>query len=153
MNKNFIIVLTLFISCNSNIINSNNEEIVYNPEISIKKGDENINIIIHDYPVITGFQFDLSQSENLNIISLQVSGGVSEEHDFHIATSINNLRILGFSLTELAIPQLSQDSSILITLQIEYEGNGDIGLSNVIFSGENGTEIEISTNPQTINLP
>ena len=42
MNKNFIIVLTLFISCNSNIINSNNEEIIYNPEISIKKGDENI---------------------------------------------------------------------------------------------------------------
>jgi len=153
MNKNFIIVLTLFISCNSNIISSNNEEIIYNPEISIKKGDESINIIIHDYPAISGFQFDLSQSENLNIISLQGSGGVSEEYDFHIATSINNLRILGLSLTELAIPQLSQDSSILITLQIEYEGNGDISLSNVIFSGENGTEIEILTNPQTINLP
>ena len=153
MNKIFLIAFGLFLSCDTNITNPTNEDISYNPEISIKRDEENINIIIYDYPNISGFQFDLFQSENLNITSLQSLGGLSEEYNFYIATSINNLRVLGFSLTEIIIPSASQSSNILLQLDLEYEGSGELGITNVILSGENGTEIELTTSSQAIIIP
>ena len=153
MNKIFLIVFSLFLSCDTDITNTTSEDIYYNPEVSITKNKKNINIIIYDYPNISGFQFDLFQSENLNITSLESSGGLSTEYDFYIATSINNLRILGFSLTEAVIPSASQNSNILLQLDLKYEGFGELGITNVILSGENGTEIEAMTNNQTIIMP
>tara|TARA_Y100001970_G_scaffold60453_1_gene76951 strand:+ start:1056 stop:1517 length:462 start_codon:yes stop_codon:yes gene_type:complete len=152
MNNFFVLAFILFISCNKDIISSNGEQITYNSDISIEKNQESINVVIHDYPTISGFQFDLSQSENLNITSLQGVSGLSEEYEFYVATSINNLRVLAFSLTENIIPASNNHSDILIKLELSYEGFGELGLTNVILSGENGEEIEININPKTITL-
>ena len=153
MNKFFILLLILLTSCDSNIASSNIENIIHNPEISIIKEGNEIHIILFDYPNISGFQFDLSASKNLEILSLKAFSGISEAYDFHIASSLLNLRILAFSLTEDFIPHTSENSDILIKLQLEYKGSGEIGLDNVILSGENGYEIEVLTNSSTISLP
>ena len=100
------------------------------------------------------FQFDLVKNGDIDITSINASLGLAEEHDFYITASIHNLRVLGISLTEAAIPALSLGSNILITLQLEYsEGSGELGIENVILSGENGDEIETITNPATIIIP
>ena len=153
MNIFFLIIFLFLISCNTDIASSSNQEITYNPEVSIKKIEKNINVEIYDYPSISGFQFDLLQSEGLQVTSLQALGGLSEDYEFYIATSINNLRILGFSLTDITIPPLSQNSNILIQLQINYKGFGELGITDVILSGENGTEIDVDVDAQTISLP
>ena len=153
MNKFFILLLILLTSCNSDIATSNIEEIIHNPEITIIEENNEIHIILFDYPNISGFQFDLSLSENLEILSLKAFGGLSELYNFHIASSLLNLRVLSFSLTEEAIPYESENSNILIKLQIDYNGSGEVGLDNVILSGENGAEIEVLTSPNTISLP
>ena len=153
MNIFFLTIFLFLISCNTDIASSSNQEITYNPEVSIKKIEKNINVEIYDYPSISGFQFDLLQSEGLQVTSLQALGGLSEDYEFYIATSINNLRILGFSLTDITIPPLSQNSNILIQLQINYKGFGELGITDVILSGENGTEIDVDVDAQTISLP
>ena len=154
--KNIISYLALlfFLSCQSNPTNSNTEELLFNPEISITKNESDVEIIIYDYPDINGFQFDLIKNGDIDITSLEASLGLAEEYGFYITTSIQNLRVLGFSLTETNIPALSMESSVLIKLQLDYsEGTGEIGLGNVILSGENGMEIDVLTIPDTISIP
>ena len=152
--KTFLIILLflLFISCNSDITDSD-DEILYNPEISITKNGDDIEIILYDYPNISGFQFDLTETKDIDIISMDASGGLSEEYEFFTDTSILNLRVLGLSLTETNIPAFSMESVILIKLQLETEGFGEIGFENVILSGENGLEIDIIVNEETISIP
>ena len=153
MNKIFLIIIILFTSCNENILNSNDHNLIYNPQISLSKNQKNINVLIFDYPLINGFQFDLDVSDNLVITSLNAFNGISQEYDFYIASSLNNLRVLGFSLTDSSIPPLHQDSSVLIELEINFKGSGTIGLDSVILSGENGNEIPTTTLSETITVP
>ena len=151
--SSLLVIFFLFISCNSNSINSNHEEIQYNPEISISKNENDIEIILHDYPNISGFQFDLSKTEDIDILSIKEFGGLSEEYDFFTDTSILNLRILALSLTETIIPASSMESNILIKLEIESKGFGEIGIENVIISGENGLEVDIIVHKETVSIP
>ena len=55
MNKFFILLLILLTSCNSDIATSNIEEIIHNPEITIIEENNEIYIILFDYPNISGF--------------------------------------------------------------------------------------------------
>mgnify|MGYP001247611026 CR=1 FL=1 len=153
MNKIFLIIIILLTSCNKNILNSNVDNLVYNPEISLFQNQNSIDILIFNYPSINGFQFDLDISDNLTITSLNAFNGISEEYNFYIASSLNNLRVLGFSLTDSSIPSLYQDSSVLIELKLNFKGSGTIGLTNVILSGENGNEIPTTTLSEAITVP
>ena len=153
MNKIFLIIIILLTSCNKNILNSNVDNLVYNPEISLFQNQNSIDILIFNYPSINGFQFDLDISDNLTITSLNAFNGISEEYNFYIASSLNNLRVLGFSLTDSSIPSLYQDSNVLIELQLNFKGSGTIGLTNVILSGENGNEIPTTTLSEAITVP
>ncbi len=153
MNKIFLIIIILLTSCNKNILNSNVDNLVYNPEISLFQNQNSIDVLIFNYPSINGFQFDLDISDNLTITSLNAFNGISEEYNFYIASSLNNLRVLGFSLTDSSIPSLYQDSSVLIELQLNFKGSGTIGLTNVILSGENGNEIPTTTLSEAITVP
>ena len=153
MNKIFLIIIILLTSCNKNILNSNVDNLVYNPEISLFQNQNSIDVLIFNYPSINGFQFDLDISDNLTVTSLNAFNGISEEYNFYIASSLNNLRVLGFSLTDSSIPSLYQDSSVLIELQLNFKGSGTIGLTNVILSGENGNEIPTTTLSEAITVP
>lgn len=153
MNKIFLIIIILLTSCNKNILNSNVDNLIYNPQISLFQNESSIDVLIFNYPSINGFQFDLDISENLTITSLNAFNGISEEYNFYIASSLNNLRVLGFSLTDSSIPSLYQDSSVLIELQLNFKGSGTIGLTNVILSSENGNEIPTTTLSETITVP
>ena len=153
MNKIFLIIIILLTSCNKNILNSNVDNLVYNPEISLFQNQNSIDVLIFNYPSINGFQFDLDISDNLTITSLNAFNGISEEYNFYIASSLNNLRVLGFSLTDSSIPSLYQDSNVLIELQLNFKGSGTIGLTNVILSGENGNEIPTTTLTEAITVP
>tara|TARA_Y100000996_G_C22556517_1_gene655717 strand:+ start:2892 stop:3353 length:462 start_codon:yes stop_codon:yes gene_type:complete len=153
MNKIFLIIIILLTSCNKDILNSNVDNLVYNPEISLFQNQNSIDVLIFNYPSINGFQFDLDISDNLTITSLNAFNGISEEYNFYIASSLNNLRVLGFSLTDSSIPSLYQDSSVLIELQLNFKGTGTIGLTNVILSGENGNEIPTTTLSEAITVP
>ena len=153
MNKIFLIIIILLTSCNKNILNSNVENIIYNPQISLFQNQNSIDVLIFNYPSINGFQFDLDISDNLTITSLNAFNGISEEYNFYIASSLNNLRVLGFSLTNSSIPSLYKDSSVLIELQLNFKGSGTIGLTNVILSGENGNEIPTTTLSEAITVP
>ena len=153
MNKIILIIIILLTSCNKDILNSNVDNLVYNPEISLFQNQNSIDVLIFNYPSINGFQFDLDISDNLTITSLNAFNGISEEYNFYIASSLNNLRVLGFSLTDSSIPSLYQDSSVLIELQLNFKGTGTIGLTNVILSGENGNEIPTTTLSEAITVP
>ena len=153
MNKIFLIIIILLTSCNKNILNSNVDNLVYNPEISLFQNQNSIDVLIFNYPSINGFQFDLDISDNLTVTSLNAFNGISEEYNFYIASSLNNLRVLGFSLTDSSIPSLYQDSNVLIELQLNFKGSGTIGLTNVILSGENGNEIPTTTLSEAITVP
>ncbi len=153
MNKIFLIIIILLTSCNKNILNSNVDNFIYNPQISLFQNQNSIDVLIFNYPSINGFQFDLDISDNLTITSLNAFNGISEEYNFYIASSLNNLRVLGFSLTDSSIPSLYQDSNVLIELQLNFKGSGTIGLTNVILSGENGNEIPTTTLSEAITVP
>ena len=153
MNKIFLIIIILLTSCNKNILNSNVDNFIYNPQISLFQNQNSIDVLIFNYPSINGFQFDLDISDNLTITSLNAFNGISEEYNFYIASSLNNLRVLGFSLTDSSIPSLYQDSNVLIELQLNFKGSGTIGLTNVILSGENGNEIPTTTLTEAITVP
>ena len=49
--------------------------------------------------------------------------------------------------------EINQALVVSAVLQLETEGFGEIGLENVILSGENGLEIDIIVNEETISIP
>ena len=122
------ILAVFFLSCD---ITSNNElapNIEYNTQISIHKENELIYIQIYDYPEIAGFQFDLFlNGDNLQVNSLNVFGGISEDANFMVSTGLETLRILGFNLNGETIEGAHLNSNTLLYLNIETDGFGAIG--------------------------
>ena len=88
MNKLFLnLGIFLILGCDGNTYSSI-DPIGYNPEISIKNDNGDIYVEIYDYPEIAGFQFDLDDGEGTQIISLEASGGLSEENNFTVSSGL-----------------------------------------------------------------
>ena len=154
MNKLFPILTILIISgCNTNTLIST----TYNTELSIHNDDGNIYIEIYDYPEIAGFQFDLTIQGNAQIASLNASGGLSAENNFLVSVGLDNpivdAIVLGFSLTGDSIAPSSLESGVLVELDISVTDNCQIGVENVILSGQNGLNIDVNVDESLISIP
>ena len=147
-----MISLLILSGCNENT-STGGASINYNTEFSIHNENGDIYIEIYDYPEIAGFQFDLTVQGNGQITSLDASGGLSGENNFTVSTGLANLIVLGFSLTGDSIDASSLESGRLVYLDIVVTDNCQIGVSNVILSGHNGSEIVVDVDTGLISLP
>ena len=154
INKILYIIALLTFGCDLESSTQPEEEnSPYNTEISIHKENDLIYVLIYDYPEIAGFQFDLDKNENLEINSLDAFGGVSETSNFTVSEALNNLRILGFSLTGDKIESNPMNSDTLLYINVSSNGTGSLGLDNVILSGENGVNLPVQVNSALISIP
>ena len=84
---------------------------------------------------------------------METHGGISDDNNFTVSTGLSNLRILGFNLSGETIDSAPLESHILLYIDLDYAGTGELGIKNIILSGVNGQNIPFQVQQDLVLIP